>query len=119
MYSLKFGLTKALYIDAPSRLYNMKYRHNKPRNLNSALCSVIPCNVDLCPILIDKLQPIRSLGSQSRDEEYEALTKGSGLGNCQGSGGCSFATRVGGTAYLVGWAILGSRKAQLEGMVVD
>lgn len=23
----------------------------------------IPCNVDLCPILIDKLQPIKSLGS--------------------------------------------------------
>lgn len=37
----------------------------------------IPCNVDLGPILIDKLQPIRLLESYSRDEEYEALGKGS------------------------------------------
>jgi hypothetical protein len=37
----------------------------------------IPCSVNLGPFLIDKLQPIRSLGSQSCDEEYEALAKGS------------------------------------------
>jgi hypothetical protein len=64
--------------------------------------SSIPCNVDAGPILIDKFQPIRSLGSWSRDKEYKALTKGSNLGSCQGSGGSSFATRVGGTTYLVG-----------------
>ena len=80
---------------------------------------VIPCNVDSGPILIDKLKPIRSLGSWKRDEEYEALTKGSNLGSCQGSRVSSFATRVGGIMYLVGWTILGSRKARLEGMVVN
>ena len=55
----------------------------------------------------------------SRDEEYEALTKGSNLGSCQGSGDSSFATRVGGTTYLVGWMVSGLRKARLEGIVVD
>jgi hypothetical protein len=81
---------------------------------------------NFCTILVTqpnwvgyKLQPIRSLGSWSRDKEYEALTKCSNLGSCQGSGGSSFATRVGGTTHLVGWTILGSRKARLEGMVVN
>ena len=83
------------------------------------LICLIPCNVDLGPILIDKLQPIRSLESWTRNKEHEALTKGSNLGSCQGSGCSSFATRVGGTTYLVGWTILGSRKVRLEGMVVN
>ena len=79
----------------------------------------IPYNIDSGPILIDKLKPIRSLGSWSRDKEYEALTKGLNLGSCQGSGGSSFATRVGGTTYLVGLTILGPRKARVDGMVVN
>ena len=32
----------------------------------------IPCNVEMCPILIDKPQPIKSQESWSRDEKYKA-----------------------------------------------
>ena len=55
------------------------------------LAPFIPYNVDSRPVLIDKLQLIRSLGSQSCDEEYKALTRGSILGSRQGSGDSSFA----------------------------
>ena len=77
----------------------------------------IPCNVDLGLILIDKLQPIRSLGSQSRDEEYEALAKGSKA--AAKALEVALLLRVGGATYLVGWTILGSKKARLKSMVVD
>ena len=77
----------------------------------------IPCNVDLGSILIDKLQPIRSLGSQSCDEEYEALAKGSKA--AAKALEIALLLRVGGATYLIGWTILGSKKARLESMVVD
>ena len=32
----------------------------------------IPYNIDSCPILIDKIQPIRSLEYWSRNKEYKA-----------------------------------------------